>query len=91
MAKATVITPKPARQPPKKVILELSEGEADSIQGITGWVGGSMNSPRKYNESIQDALSEALDTNCEDTDAHSLLMECDSDMGLHFNDYPRKS
>lgn len=85
MAKATRIEPKPVKQPPVKILLELSEGEADFILGITARIGGSTTgSPRKYNEPIQEALSEALGISWDETDAYGLLH---GGGGLRFENY----
>jgi len=73
MAKATVITPKPVRQPPKKIILELTEGEADFLIAVLSRIGGSpTKSPRKYQERISAPLVEALGFDFYGTDAHKL-------------------
>lgn len=84
MAKATRIEPKPVKQPPVKILLELSEGEADFILGITSRIGGSMtDSPRKYNDRIQEALTGALGVRWDDTDSYPLLRGA----GLRFENY----
>lgn len=89
MAKATVITPKPVRQPPKKIVLELSEGEADFILAVCGRVTGSMsNSPRKYASRIYSELIKVkvLGGVASTTDAYKLMS---SDSRVSFEDYPR--
>jgi hypothetical protein len=74
MAKATKIAPKPVKQPPAKIMLELSEGEADFILGLLDSIGGSpTNSPRKYADCLNTALSGALGHGPADTDAHKLI------------------
>jgi len=89
MAKATKITPKPVKQPPAKIVLELSEGEADFVLGLLDSIGGSpTNSPRKYAERINRALTEALGHGPQGTDAHKLI---DPNAGrknsIYFRDY----
>lgn len=84
MAKATMIRPKPVKQPPVKVILELTEGEADFILGVTAKLGGDREkSPRKYSDRIQAALTDALGYDWSRTDAYKLS----SGGGIYFNSY----
>lgn len=74
MAKATKITPKPVKQPSAKIVLELSEGEADFILGITHAIGGDpQKSPRKYAQALEEALTEALGYAVNGTDAYKLM------------------
>lgn len=85
MAKATVVRPKPVKQPPVKVILELSEGEADFILGVTGKIGGSPDrSPRKYSDRIRAALTGALGYDWHETDA---FKHSSRGPALYFNAY----
>jgi len=84
MAKATRIDPKPVKQPPPKYVLELSEGEADFILGITASIGGSStNSPRKYSDALRDALMDATGISAFDTDAYALKVRG----AINFADY----
>lgn len=86
MAKATVIQLKPVKQPPKKIILELSEGEADFIYAVTHRVAGSPTaSPRKYSERVHAALKAALGIDGHQTDAHRLMSNASR---IYFNEYP---
>lgn len=86
MAKATVINPKPVKQPPRRVILELTDGEADFILGVTNRVGGSPTaSPRKYSERIRAALRDALGVDPFRTDADKLMSSASR---IYFNEYP---
>lgn len=94
MATVKVIEPKPVKQPPKRIVLELSEGEADFVLAMSGIVTGSpKHSPRKYADRIFRELSAALGVNGEDTDAYKLmkpgafsfLMPC-----VHMNNYERR-
>lgn len=87
MAKATFVTAKPVKQPPNKVILELTEGEADLIYFLTGRVTGSDNSPRKYATRVFSALADALGIMSSQTDAAKLFMHGHGPF-THFIDYP---
>lgn len=85
MAKATFVIAKPVKQPPNKVILELTEGEADLIYFLVGRVtGSSNNSPRKYADRIHHALSAALGYMSVQSDAYRLA----NNAYQHFADYP---
>lgn len=90
MAKATVIQPKPVKQPPRKIVLELTEGEADFLLGISLHIGGHpTNSPRKYAVRIGDALYAALGVGADQTDAARLRDKTASPKGtIYFRDYP---
>ena len=93
MAKATYIKPKPVRPPRGKVVLELTEGEADLILCVmSGFIGGDPeNSPRKYADRIAYALESALDLDYKATDAYSLNKPPIVGHGVYFNDYPVNS
>lgn len=85
MAKATLVKAKPVKQPPNKVILELSEGEADFILALTARIGGHPeHSPRKYSERICTALTVALGFAWDGTDAEKLMT---SSSRIYFNNY----
>jgi hypothetical protein len=87
MATARKITPR-VKQPPSKVILELSEGEADFILGLTVVIGGDVTkSPRKYADSIGRALTEALETSAFDTDSHKLISDRGRPGAVYFKCY----
>jgi len=92
MAKATKIAPKPVKQPPAKIVLELSEGEADFILGMTEFISGHPSkSPRKYANALREALTSALGIRAKDTDAAHLYSEVLSIRGsVHFSDYLSK-
>lgn len=74
MAKAKVIEPPP--QPPRRVLLTLTEGEADFLMAMCARTcGDPRRSPRKYERRITSALTEALGYAFWSTDAHNLIAE----------------
>jgi hypothetical protein len=88
MAKATKITPKPVKTPPARIVLELSEGEADFILGVTSVIGGDpQKSPRKYSEALHTALREALGYSAFSTDAHKLISAHGRAGSIYFKNY----
>lgn len=73
-----------------RVQLTLTEGEADYLLSMCGFIGGDPEmSPRKYNERIEEALTNALGYRYEQTDAYQLIAKDNlAYHGLIFNDYP---
>jgi hypothetical protein len=68
--------------------LDLSDGEADFLQAILSLVGGNpTDSPRKYQESISNALRKVTGQRHDETDAHKLIMRPQSS-GIWFANYP---
>lgn len=62
--------------------LTLTEGEADFLLAILATIGGTNNSPRKYQRRISEALRKATDQDFMSTDAYHLLTGT-----LNFADY----
>jgi hypothetical protein len=89
MAKATLVRPKPVRQPTGKVVLELTEGEADFILAVTAFIAGDYErSPRKYSDRIRRALETALGIGYTQTDAYKLRDRLNLFYGgIWFRDY----
>jgi hypothetical protein len=67
-----------------RIQLTLTEGEADFLLAVLSKIGGSpVKSPRKYQERISKALTDATGLNFTDTDAYALAHG-----GLMMDSYP---
>ena len=85
MARATKVQETVVRREKvDRIRLTLTEGEADFLQAVLARVGGSKNSPRKYESRISKALADATGESSEQTDAAKLLRHSEY---LHFHDY----
>lgn len=61
------------REKVDRIQLVLTDGEADFLQAVLAFVGGSpQDSPRKYQERISSALQEVTGQEFDQTDAHPL-------------------
>jgi len=71
------------RRTPRRVILSLTEGEADYLLGLISQVAGNhRKSPHKYGVRIEKALEEALGYNYSGSDAYAHAVG-----HVHFRNY----
>jgi hypothetical protein len=88
MATARIEAPEPV-YPPKKVVLELDEWEADTLRALCSMVAGDpANSPRRHAASIADALDDATDGGSFTGNAEGLMRASSTYHGIWFDDYP---
>jgi hypothetical protein len=88
MATARIEIPEPV-YPPKKVVLELDEREADTLRALCSMVAGDpVNSPRRHAASIADALDDATGGGSFAGNAENLMRASSAYHGIWFNDYP---
>jgi hypothetical protein len=79
---------KTVKIPVKKIVLELTEGEADFLLALSAHVGGSdEDSPRKYMHRISRALVKATGHVFFETDAFPLA-DPSQPSGVLFANYP---